>query len=221
MQLYMRFLCTSDLHSDFESLKKLTTLARGFDAVIVAGDLTNFSSSKVANYIVREIKAACNNLLIVPGNCELHETLEMYRELGLSLHGTGKVIGEVGFFGLGGSNPTPFNTPIEFGEDDIKKLLKKGYESIKEASIKVLVSHPPPIETVDMTSGGVCAGSRALREFVEKNKIDLVICGHIHEARGSTNLNDTYIVNTGPTCRGYVEVTVGGEGRLKFEFAEL
>ena len=215
----MRLLCTSDLHSDFEALKKICDVANGFDAVVVAGDLTNFGSAKVALHMIGELKSKVKNLFLVPGNCDLEETSELYRDMDVSLHGLGKVYGEIGFFGVGGSNPTPFNTPLEYSEEDIRSMLEEGYEAVKDSKVKILVSHPPPFESVDKTSSGHSAGSRAVREFMKGNRIDLVVCGHIHEAKGSKSVGDAMVVNTGPACYGYVEATIDEEdGRVSYKF---
>jgi Icc-related predicted phosphoesterase len=217
----MKILCTSDLHGDFETLKHLSDAATDFDAVVVAGDLTNFTSSKVAMQMIGEITSNVKNFLIVPGNCDLQETADLYSDLGISLHGKGKVIGEIGFFGVGGSNITPFKTPLEYSEDYILEKLKEGYESVKDAKIKVLVSHAPPHESLDKTSKGHSVGSKAVSEFLNENMVDLVICGHVHEGKGSTKVGETVVINTGPTYYGYANVKIAGDRKISFKFAEF
>jgi Icc-related predicted phosphoesterase len=217
----MKILCTSDLHGDFATLNKLCDMARGFDLVVVAGDLTNFSSPKVAEQIVGDLQGCVKALLVVPGNCDLPETAEAYKKFGISLHGEGMTLGDVGFFGVGGSNKTPFNTPLEYTENEIKDLLEEGYEDVKDAKIKVLVTHSPPYETVDKTSSGISVGSKAVREFINNHKVDFVVCGHVHECRGVENLGDTVIVNTGPACYSYLDVRIDEKGKVSHEFIEL
>jgi Icc-related predicted phosphoesterase len=168
--------------------------------------------------MVAEIESNANNFLIVPGNCDLPETSALFEHLGVSIHGIGRIIGEVGFFGVGGSNITPFNTPLEFQEHEIKNILKSGYDLVKEARVKILVSHAPPINTLDKTSKGYSGGSKAVREFVEENDIDLVVCGHIHECRGSTKIGKTQVINTGPARMGYVELIALEDGTISYEF---
>jgi Icc-related predicted phosphoesterase len=217
----MKILATSDLHGDFETLKKLVDVVRDYDAVIIAGDFTNFSSARVARHMLSELESHAKKLFIVPGNCDLEETSELYTELGISLHGSGKIVDGIGFFGAGGSNITPFNTPLEYADDDIKGMLEEGYEKIKRAKIKILVSHSPPKGTLDQTSGGINAGSEAVRDFLNENKVSLVICGHIHEAKGVGKVGAAEVVNTGPASYGFVSVCVDGDDKVSIEFLEI
>lgn len=214
----MEILCASDLHGDFETLARICGAVRDFDALVIAGDLTNFSSAKIAMHMVGELRPNVEDLLMVPGNCELEESLRLYSDLGISLHGVGRVIGDVGFFGVGGSNITPFNTPLEFGEDNIRRFLNAGYEDVKDSKTKILVSHAPPFEAVDKTPLGVSVGCRAVRDFVEDSDVRLVLCGHIHEAKGEGKIGETEVVNTGPAQDGYVKVTIDDKGELSYEF---
>lgn len=217
----MRILCISDLHGDFETLKKIVDITGDIDAIVVAGDFTNFSSARVALQMIEELKSRVQSLFIVPGNCEISETSDLYENLGISLHGFGRVIGDVGFFGVGGSNTTPFNTPLEYEEEEIREMLERGFGFVKDSKVKILISHPPPFETVDRTSSGVHAGSRAVKDFLNENKVDIVLCGHIHEAKGRFDLKQTKIVNTGPACYGYVVVNINMGEEATIEFMEL
>jgi Icc-related predicted phosphoesterase len=217
----MDILCVSDIHGDFEAVKKIGEAAKNYDLVVIAGDLTNFYSHKVAMRMIEDLQADVPNLVIVPGNCDLNETSELYKGLGISLHGAGKVIEDVGFFGVGGSNVTPFNTPLEYEEDDIKSMLEEGYEKVKDCRVKILVSHAPPINTVDKTSSGMSVGSKGIRDFIEEEQVQLVICGHVHEAKGAEKVGDAEVVNTGPAQDGYVKVTVLPKGKVSYEFLEF
>lgn len=217
----MEILATSDLHGDFETLKRLVRVVGGYDVVIIAGDFTNFSSANVARHMLTELESTAKNLFIVPGNCDREETSELYSELGISLHGTGKIVDNIGFFGAGGSTITPFNTPLEYGEEDIKKMLEEGYDKISYAKIKILVSHSPPRGAVDQTSGGVNAGSEAIRDFLKENEVSLAVCGHIHEAKGVGKVGATIVVNNGPSSYGYTSIRIEGDGKISTEFLEI
>jgi len=216
----MEVLCTSDLHNDFESLMKIAKLARYFDALVIAGDFTNFASARVAERMLQDVREFTAQVLLVPGNCDLKETSELFSDLGLSLHGRGRVLGEVGFFGLGGSNITPFKTPLEYRENEIRRLLEEGYRDVSSADVKILVSHPPPFETVDRTRSGRHVGSREVRNFLLERKVDLVLCGHIHESRGAARLGGAEIVNTGPAHQGCVKLQVE-DGAVSYEFMDF
>ncbi|MFQ6136595.1 MAG: metallophosphoesterase [Candidatus Hydrothermarchaeales archaeon] len=215
----MKLFCIADIHGDFGEIDKIRDRARDHDLIIIAGDLTNFNSRKVAMHMIEDIQEI-NDVLIVPGNCDLPETLMVFEELGISLHGEGKVVGDVGFFGVGGSNFTPFDTPFEIGEDEISRLLCEGYRKIAGCKRKILVSHPPPHGTrVDKTASGMHAGSRAVWDFIQRFDVDIVLCGHIHEARGEDRSKDTIILNLAPCHKGFVSLEIG-EG-IDFEFVDF
>ena len=63
----------------------------------------------------------------------------------------------------------------------------------------ILVTHAPPYKTnVDRIAGGHC-GNKSIRHFIDKNKIDLVVCGHLHENFGKEDkIKKTRIINPGP-----------------------
>jgi len=218
----MKIVCTSDLHGDIESAERLADKIGDFDLLLIAGDVTNFSSSNVARHLIGELsESGVQSILVVPGNCDLAESLEHFQNTGISLHGSGKIMDGIGFFGVGGSNETPFNTPLEFSEDEITQLLQQGYEEIKNAKVKMLLTHPPPFGALDQPSPSQNVGSKSIAKFLEKNKVDLCICGHIHEAKGEAKLGSTEIINPGPTSTGYVEIQIDKEGNTQHKFCEL
>ena len=63
----------------------------------------------------------------------------------------------------------------------------------------VLICHAPPLDTeLDRVRDGLHAGSRAVREFIEKYQPKYFFCGHIHEAAGvSVEIGKTRAMNVG------------------------
>jgi Icc-related predicted phosphoesterase len=59
----------------------------------------------------------------------------------------------------------------------------------------VVVVHGPPLGVLDRTSEGKSAGCPALRAAVERARPALLVCGHIHEARGVDRIGETLCVN--------------------------
>ncbi len=98
---------------------------------------------------------------------------------------------------MGGSSPTPFHTPFELSEEEISAALKP---LMVEGAI--LVTHSPPRGHVDELPWSGHTGSRAIKALVDKFAPRLVLCGHIHEARGVERGSTTF-VNPGPAFRGY------------------
>ena len=122
------------------------------------------------------------------------------------MHKKKTIIDGISFFGLGGSNPTPFDTPFELSEDEIKKELES------QGGGEVLLTHAPPKDTeCDMLPDGAHVGSDAVREVIEEFKPKIVICGHIHEGMGTDKIGETIIVNPGEASKGsYALVDLAG-----------
>jgi len=206
----MKIAAFGDIHMKAQAVEVLPPLD-AFDLVIVTGDFTNFGGKKEAKEILEAVrKKNPNNILAIPGNMDHEAVLDLLKEEGINLHGTGVTIGEVGIFGCGGSNLTPFNTPMEFSDKDLWSILEKAYEKVKDAKLHLMVCHTPPKETgLDKISSGAFVGSEAVREFIERSQPALCLTGHIHEAKGEATLGKTKVINPGMVKDGgWVEVEI-------------
>ncbi len=215
----MRILCTTDIHGRLGVAHRLAEKAPTCDLIVVAGDITNFGDWKKAEEVLGMLKKINDAIVAVPGNCDLKGVNDYLAEMGMSIHGRGRTIDDIGFFGAGGSNTTPFDTPQEYSEDELARILAKGFRDVKDAAKKVMVCHPPPYATkLDATGAGLHVGSRGARDFLDKNKVDVVITGHIHEARGEDHLGDTMLLNPGPLHMGYalLEISAGKTAKVDF-----
>jgi Icc-related predicted phosphoesterase len=221
----MKILALSDIHGNTRTLSKILNKVKGhdIDLVLVAGDLTDFGSYNEAKSIIELISSSFSKVYFVPGNCDMiHDYKEDINKL--NLHGNYLVYKEIAIIGLGGSSPTPFNTPLEFSEEEIEEILNSTYERLKNNYEKyeklILLSHTPPINTkVDFVSSRkVHAGSLSVRKFVEKFSPHLVISGHVHEARNIDQINQTLLVNAGPASQGnYAIIDINESILIKLE----
>lgn len=211
----MRIIAFGDIHDRTENIGKVERLSDA-DCVIITGDLTNFGGVGRAKKVIETVSRHNPNLYALPGNMDQRQVEGYVDELGINIHSKGVIIQGVGFFGVGGSNYTPFNTPTEYTEEEIKEFIRKGYEEIKHVKLKVLVSHAPPYNTkVDIVGGGHHVGSVSVREFIEKYQPQICLTGHIHEAVGKDIIGNTIILNPGMLANGgYVEL-VEKEGKLE------
>ncbi len=205
----MNIIAFGDVHMDLGKFNKIPEIDKA-DLIIITGDFTNFGGRKEASQIFDEVVKINQNILALPGNLDQREVDDYLVEKNVSLHGRGKIVDGIGFFGVGGSNITPFKTPIEFNEDELAEILSSGFEQVKEAETLILVSHTPPNNTkTDVISGGIHVGSTAVRSFIEKNQPALCLTGHIHEASAEDMIGNTPIVNPGMIKDGsWVEVTI-------------
>ncbi|MCW5964388.1 MAG: metallophosphoesterase [Bryobacterales bacterium] len=194
----MRVLLFSDIHNDTGSLRRLAeTEAEWY---VCAGDLVSWARGLDAcGEILRPLG---ERLLVLPGNHEDATAIAAFAgRFGFqAVHGKSVELGGVRFGFLGYSNPTPFDTPGEYTEEEIARHL----EALRKPAPEVLVCHCPPHGTaLDRMRNGQHAGSTAIRKFVDEIQPRWFFSGHIHETEGVT---ETIGVTTGhnPGKRGYL-----------------
>jgi len=206
-----RMVVFGDIHSQITYIDNIKELPSA-DWVIITGDLTNRGGKKEAEEIINYIKCYNTHILAQIGNMDFLEINDYFENLGINLHGHGyRLEEELAVFGVGGSTPTPFNTPTEYTEQEIDAFLHIAYEEIKNVSHKILVSHTPPFGTkVDIVGRGDHVGSKVIREFIAKEQPELCLTGHIHEARNIDKIGKTLILNPGTIAQGYILVEWDG-----------
>jgi Icc-related predicted phosphoesterase len=217
----MKIVALSDIHGDLGMAERLGGHIEGIgpDLILISGDLTNFGTVRGAEEILKLLHRGVR-IFFVPGNCDPRSLLEV-DSLGDAYNLHGRIINFSGIdlLGLGGSTPTPFNTPNELSEGEIRAILSR-LEPSSPGSI--LLSHAPPHDTLlDKASLGHHVGSRVLREFIEGVKPKLAVVGHIHEARGTQRLDSTLILNPGPLSRGYYSIIEMGIQGVEAELLRL
>jgi putative phosphoesterase len=198
----MNIFCISDIHGAMDCINKVAELMKQADLIIIAGDITQSRRQTEAQNIIDAIERLNPHILAVHGNWDRPEVRDFLDSKGHGLHERGVIINGIGFFGVGGSSPTPMQTATEYSEEDLSVILEKGYSLVKQADKIVLVSHCPPRGVLDRTHHGLSGGSMAIKSFLELHHIDLCICGHIHEAAGAVQLQGTLVVNCGSLKRG-------------------
>jgi len=209
----MKIISFGDIHEDLNNLTLLKNEMESADLVIVTGDLTNFNGRKEAERVIDEIMKYNENVLAQLGNLDQAEVNDYLTEKSINLHRNGFIRDDIGIFGVGGSNLTPFNTPTEFSEDEIETFLLEGIDKVKDAKFKIMVPHMPPKDTkIDIITAGAHAGSQSVSNFIFKHKPDIALSGHIHEARGSDTIKHTLVFNAGMFREGgYVVITKTSE----------
>ncbi len=208
----LRIFAFGDIHMDLGKLAAMPDLADA-DLLLVTGDLTNFGGRAEAGKIIAAIRARNPALLAVAGNLDRPEVNRYLLDEGISLHGRGVLWNNLGIFGVGGSNPTPFGTPNEFAETELARLADQGLAASHDARARILVSHAPPHGTAtDRLRDSSHVGSRSIRAVIEEHQPDLCLTGHIHEARGTDTIGRTTIINPGMLRDGgWIDITWDGD----------
>lgn len=136
---------------------------------------------------------------------------------------------------VGISTPTPWNTPREVSEEELGTLIDEMAAIVPDMQKAIFNFHDPPIDsTLDtcpkldwtkdppeqITEGGQVilhgAGSKAVREAIEKYKPMLGLHGHIHESQSVAKLGRTTCINPGSeyaegVLRGCIVTYLDGE----------
>ncbi len=108
--------------------------------------------------------------------------------------------------GLAGRQPVTIQG-VSFGGPDV------------QAACDVLVTHEPPLGTLDLTFARTHAGSRRVLELLTRYRARLLVCGHIHESPGIARVGETLVVNcsmgNGRTAGALIELAEeGADARL-------
>jgi uncharacterized protein len=211
----MKLFAISDIHGETKHIAAAAGLIGTADIVVISGDIARDGDRASAEEVLSLVEQVTDNIVAVHGNWDRDDVLDLLEERGYSVHGKGLAREGIGFFGVGGSSQTPMNTASEYSEEDIAEFLEAGYRDVAGAARTVLVSHVPPRRVRDRTFLGLRGGSRSVREFLEKNRVDLCLTGHIHEAFGSENLSGCMVVNSGSFKKGrYSLIEIGTTVRV-------
>jgi Icc-related predicted phosphoesterase len=175
----VKLLIFSDIHGDKAALEEL--MAVDADYYFAAGDLANWGRGLDAMGPIMQKHA--QRMYVIPGNHESEADVAGFcRDFGFhDFHGRTMDIAGYHIAGLGYSNPTPFDTPGEYTEQELRERLNKfsGLDPL------VLICHAPPKgSALDHVAEGKHFGSDAIREFIQREQPLYFFCGHIHEAAG-------------------------------------
>ncbi|BAM70968.1 phosphoesterase [Methanothermobacter sp. CaT2] len=220
----MKILAVSDLHgSNIPELHRFIMDNR-VDLIVVAGDITHFGPAELVEELLNDLASHNIPVVAVPGNCDPHGAVtKIENSKAVNIHGRSINIKDIAICGLGGSNPTPFNTPLELEEDEIKAELDDLMEKSGEGDVLILVTHAPPHGTsLDRIPSGDNVGSRGVRDVIERHQPCLNICGHIHESPGVDRIGETIVVNPGQLSDGRAAlIEIEDDGSITAEILNL
>lgn len=207
----MRIAYVVDVHDRFDAVGRAVDRTGAVDVLVVGGDITTFGTPDDAERAIDLWRPLAPRLLALAGNCDSPAIDARLVELGVSIDGRGVAVDDVGFFGVSAAPHSPLHTPYELPDDELGRRAEAGVADVAAARVRIFCPHAPPFGTAcDRLRSGTHVGSPALRELIERERPDLALCGHIHEARAIDELGPTPVVNPGPVASGHfalVEVT--------------
>lgn len=214
----MNALLLADLHGTYDHIDALLATTDP-DCLFIAGDITQFGPVEDISVFIERLGLP---VLAVPGNCDPRESLSCLDNSGaVCLHGSSITFGKTTISGIGGSNPTPFNTAFECSEEEIEKIMDDMIQKMERNQTNILISHAPPFGLLDEVAPDVHVGSTSIRKHLKA--FDIVCCAHIHEQRGILKEGDTWVVNPGPASEGYgALIHIGDEsGEIRIDLISV
>ncbi|MHC4551403.1 MAG: metallophosphoesterase family protein [Planctomycetota bacterium] len=208
----IKLLALADIHGAVRNIPLIAEVVADCDAVVLAGDITNFGGAEAATEVLAALESHGTHLVGVPGNCDPSEVETVLAGRGISAHGGCVETGGLRFVGVGGALPCGGATPNETGELTFQDTLEQAVSGFNDDGNLVLVTHQPAYGTrLDNVGGGRHAGSRAIRRFIEQHEPILAVSGHLHELSGSDTIGPTTLVNPGPLRQGcYAVIEIEG-----------
>ena len=193
----MKILAFTDIHGSLSALRRIgqKVKSQNPDLLVCAGDITIFERGIIA--ILRRLNKLNKKIIIIHGNHEDSSTFIKFSKLFkniIFIHKKSFIEDNVLFLGFGGGGFALVDKKFEKVSIKFKKTIKNNQDKKT-----ILITHAPPYKTrLDKLIQGHC-GNKSIRHFIERNKIDLLICGHLHENFGKEDkIGKAKVINPGP-----------------------
>ncbi len=190
----MKILAFTDIHASARCLKSIEKKAQKADLLLCPGDISIFEHG------LEEVLDFLNNLgkpvVFIHGNHESEESVQMLcqgKENLYFIHKGVLLFEDMAFLGYGGGG-------FAYTDPRFESLIKKMLKEVPAGKKVILLIHQPPFGTaMDVVYGETHVGNKSFSAFLEKtDKIDLVLCGHIHEGfKKQDQIGKVVIINPG------------------------
>lgn len=198
----MKILAFTDFHGDEKIIAKILKKIKKEDPDILVcpGDFTIFG--KNLNKIMSKFLVG-KPLVFIPGNHEEGEKsvyLFAKKPGALLVHQTAIVVKGILFVGSGGGIYGKTEPTLDISKRVLTQKIKNFKKNHPKGKV-VFITHRPARGTKCdfMTDIQEHVGATNITNFIEKNPIDLHICGHIHECFDTRDkIGKTITMNPGP-----------------------
>jgi Icc-related predicted phosphoesterase len=158
------------------------------------------------------LKPKNKRIIVAPGNDDADYVEEVLRESDVVVNAEGRVLdldGRHEMLNSGWSNPTPWHTPRECSEDELKEKIEAMASQIKNLEQSIFNLHVPPFgsgldtapkltENLEIDPKGTSeVGSTAVLAAIKKYQPVLGLHGHIHEVTAERRIGKSLCVNPG------------------------
>ncbi|MGM5481421.1 MAG: metallophosphoesterase family protein [Nanobdellota archaeon] len=221
----MRILALSDPHGTLpDDIDRL--LKEDIDVIVCTGDFAGVkrfkdgsgkTDSESQARILRKLASLDLPVLVLKGNMyNSRETKKIFTDeinkySNIHYKETGKlrVKGKdfVFFDMIWEEHYTPDNTIIKRKLRNNDNRRRRLDALLKQSDDPIVLAHTPPYKVLDWSKRGFHAGSKILLEAIKKYHPPIVLCGHIHEGEGVSQVGKTIVYNLG-CCGKYKIVEV-------------
>lgn len=206
---HMKIIVIADIHSNIENITNIVNQIKQANLIVLTGDITHFGTIDDVKNTIDKLRPLKSKIFAVTGNCDPPEIENYLIKNNLSINRRHYVFYGIGFLGVSGSLPCPTNTPNEKSEEELEQDLQHAVYSIPKEFSTILITHQPPFKACDFTNNKEHIGSKAVRKFIEEKQPLLCLTGHIHEAAGVEEINNTKVLNPGAFkdgCYAVIEI---------------
>jgi len=177
----MKLIVSSDIHNDFGMIYKIIELYKKErpDYIVILGDISEFG--EIERGLIKKLTEHIdpNKILIIPGNHETSEDIELLEKIYKIRNLDKKYIVKDNFVLVGFGGADILLNIID--EKEFEEFLNELKKKINDKYI-ILLTHIPPKDSISSLD---ISGSYALRKFIQNNdRVILNIHGHIHETGG-------------------------------------
>jgi hypothetical protein len=166
------------------------------------------------DYADAKLEGTSLRCFVCPGNDDMFEVDDVIKQSKHVELVEGKVIQldeHHEMINAGWSTPTPWHTPREESEDQLRHRIQLMIDQLKDVRNSVFNLHNPPYgsgldEAPELTKDMrpayagrslVPVGSHAVLELIDKYEPLLTLHGHIHEGKGTRKYRNTLCINPG------------------------
>ncbi|MDH4128189.1 MAG: metallophosphoesterase [Spirochaetota bacterium] len=199
----MKIIVLGDIQMNLDPVRYIRDDIINSDLVLLTGGITSRGGWIEAQKVIEIITLLNPNILAIMGSVDTPGVLSYLESRGISLHGRGKIVNNIGFYGVGGGNRTMFERPFEYSEKDINEFLERGYNHIKKCNFIIMLSHVAPYNSLlDTTAKNEHVGSRVIRSFIFKHPPKLLLSSQIHGGIHLDRLGTSILASPGPLNKG-------------------
>ena len=196
---------------------------------ITLNDAIKMQKEFIEEFLIKKIEKFGKDVFLIMGNDDFRINHKILENSGIKnlmpIHKKMHKIGSKKIIGYSFVNPTPFRLkdwekfddgkkeiPVQLSNEEITTMEKeqgtieedlKNLKKLSNPKSTIYVIHAPPFNTkLDIIGSGIHVGSKAIRNFIEKEQPYLTLHGHIHESPSMSKsyvdkVNKTICINLG------------------------